>query len=85
MIKRHSTQFVTAGLAGPGPWTEESSKAVWRLRLALGSLAQESELELILFHPSSGSTNNVLVYSFEHENSMWKCENNILSDIVLHG
>ena len=57
----------------PG-WTWALDRGIQQCSLALtvGSRAQESEseLELILFFPSSGSTNNILLYSFKHENSM---------------
>ena len=43
IIKRHSTQFVTAGLDLDGEIQQGS------LALTVGSLVQESELELILY------------------------------------
>ena len=51
-------------------WTWALDRGIQQgsLALTVGSLAQE--LELILFYPSSGSTNNILLYSFKHENSM---------------
>ena len=72
-MKGHSTQLVTAGMdLGPGQRNPARQPGAygWQPGAGIRIQNQNSESELILFYPSSGSTNNILLYSFEHENSM---------------